>query len=73
MINDIIGYTATAVTLFSFTQATVLRIRLVNSIGAILWMVYGILIVSYPNLITNSLILIIHLGWFIKNRKTIFI
>jgi hypothetical protein len=72
MISDIVGYIATAATLFSFTQSTVLRIRVINSIGAILWIFYGILIVSYPNLITNALILIIHSVWFIKNRKDIF-
>jgi hypothetical protein len=72
MISDIVGYIATAATLFSFTQSTVLKIRIINSMGAILWIFYGILIVSYPNLITNALILIIHSVWFIKNRKDIF-
>lgn len=69
--TEIIGYIATVVTIFSFTQSTVFRIRLINGTAAMLWVVYGFMAASYPNVVTNGIILMIHTFWFIKNRNSL--
>jgi len=44
-------------------------LRLINSIGSIAWIVYGIGIMAGPTIMVNACVLCIHLHWFYKNRK----
>ena len=67
---DIIGYIGMAVILYSFTIENIYKLRLVNSIGCIVWIVYGLGIMAGPTILVNSSVLAIHLHWFYKNRKT---
>ena len=66
---DIIGYIATIIILYSFTIENIFKLRLINSIGSIVWIVYGICIMSGPTIVVNSCVLCIHTYWFIKHRK----
>jgi hypothetical protein len=45
-------------------------LRLMNSIGSIVWIIYGIGIWAGPTIMVNACVLCIHLHWFYKNRKT---
>ena len=67
---DIIGYIGMALILYSFTIENIYKLRLMNSIGSIVWIVYGIGIWAGPTIMVNSCVLCIHLHWFYKNRKT---
>ena len=67
---DIIGYIGMTIILYSFTIADMYKLRLVNSIGSIVWIVYGLGIMAGPTILVNSCVLCIHLHWFYKNRKT---
>ena len=66
---DIIGYIGMAVILYSFTIENIYKLRLVNSIGSIVWIIYGLGIMAGPTIMVNSCVLAIHLHWFYKNRK----
>ena len=56
--TEIIGYIASAGVLISFLMKDIKTLRLVNSIGCGLFIVYGILLGwSWPIIITNSAIL----------------
>jgi len=66
---DIIGYIGMALILYSFTIENMYKLRLVNSIGSMVWIVYGIGIWAGPTILVNSCVLMIHLYWFYKNRK----
>lgn len=68
---DIFGYIGTILILYSFTIESIYKLRLVNSIGSVFWIVYGIGIMAWPTIIVNSCVLCIHSYWFIKNRKSI--
>ncbi len=68
MINDILGYIATALTILSMTFNDQIRLRIVNGIAAVLWIMYGLLIDSNPNIIVNAVILGIHINWLYKNK-----
>ena len=67
---DIIGYIGMALILYSFTITDMWKLRLVNSIGSIFWIIYGLGIMAGPTIMVNSCVLCIHLHWFYKNRKT---
>lgn len=66
---DIIGYIGMALILYSFTITDMWKLRLVNSIGSVFWIVYGLGIMAGPTIMVNSCVLCIHLYWFYKNRK----
>jgi hypothetical protein len=67
MNNEIFGYIGMAVVLFSFTLNDVAKLRLVNLIGSIFWILYGWSIDSTPTLIVNTAVVLIHTYWFYKN------
>lgn len=66
---EIFGYIGTVLILSSFLVENMFRLRLINTIGAIFWIIYGVGILAYPTIIVNSCIIIIHLSWFYKHKK----
>ena len=63
---DIIGWVATAFTLLSFMCTKMSTLRLINFIGCIFWIAYGVLDSKNPIIVTNLVIATIHLVWYIK-------
>lgn len=56
-----VGYAAMLALLISFTMKDVRKLRFINSVGAILFVVYGFLLqTSWPIIITNFAILCIN-------------
>jgi len=66
---DISGYIGTVLILYSFTIENIYKLRLINSIGSVFWIIYGIGISAGPTILVNSCVLCIHTYWFIKKRK----
>lgn len=69
---EIFGYIGTVLILISFLIENVFKLRVLNSIGAIFWIVYGVGIMAMPTIVVNSCVLIIHIFWIIKHRKKLF-
>ena len=69
MVIQIFGWLGTFFTLYSFTLNDVIKLRLVNSIGSVLWIVYGIQTHTMPTIVVNACVLIIHSVWFVKNKR----
>lgn len=67
--NDIIGWLATILTLSSFLVNDIIKLRVINAVGCVCWIIYGIGGHNYPVIITNVVILMIHFFWFNKNKK----
>ncbi len=65
---DIIGWVATAFTLLSFMATKMSLLRLINFVGCIFWVAYGILDQKNPIIVTNVVIATIHAVWFIRSR-----
>jgi hypothetical protein len=65
---DWVGYAAMATVLVSFLMKSVTKLRLINSLGCLFFVVYGFLLepLSMPIIITNTAILIINLYYLIK-------
>jgi len=58
---EILGYVATAIVIFSFTIRNLKWLRIVNTIGCFLFIVYGLLLLNMPIIITNAAIMLINL------------
>ena len=58
---DLLGYVAMLVTILSMVFSNENKFRIINSIGCVLWILYGIVIHSNPNTIVNAIILAIHI------------
>jgi lipid-A-disaccharide synthase-like uncharacterized protein len=70
MVNwEIFGYIGTALILTSFLIENVFKLRLVNTIGAVFWIIYGVGISATPTIVVNSCVIFIHLTWFYRHRK----
>lgn len=64
-----LGYLATVVTLVSMIVKDMITLRLVNSIGCILWIAYGFVKGDTPILCVNGIILGIHIIALIREGK----
>lgn len=67
---DIIGYIGTALVLGSFLIENVFYLRLINLLGSIVWLSYGIGLWMMPQIVVNSCIIVIHSIWFIKTLSS---
>ena len=66
---EILGYGATLITLASMMAKNMNLLRILNSVGCILWMSYGIIRNDNPVIVVNSTILIIHLVSLYKTKR----
>ena len=71
--TEIVGYIASLVVLISFLMKDIKLLRIVNTIGCSIFIIYGFLLnYSYPIIITNIAIVIINLVFLyklIRNRS----
>lgn len=58
---EIIGYAASLLILVSLIMRSVLRLRVINLVGSIVFAVYGLLIQSYPVAAVNFIIALVNL------------
>lgn len=58
---EIVGWSATAFVIFSFLINNMLWLRTVNLVGAFLWLLYGIIDVTYSIIFLNVVIVSIQI------------
>ena len=63
-----VGYAASTFIDISLIMNSVTKIRIINTIGCILFVIYGLNVGSYPVAFSNSLIIIINLVYLFKDR-----
>jgi len=66
---DIVGYAAMIALMISFTVKDIKKLRIINTIGCILFVVYGFMLHSWPIIITNAFITIVNLYYLLKNKN----
>ncbi len=59
LILELIGYTASLLIAISLMMKSLIRLRILNGIGALVFVIYGILIKAYPVAVLNGLIVVI--------------
>ena len=65
---EIIGITATLFVLASFLVNDIRKVRLINIVGATLFVVYGYLIGAFSTWLLNGVLIIIHIR-FLRKQK----
>ncbi|MCR5557116.1 MAG: hypothetical protein K6F75_06105 [Butyrivibrio sp.] len=71
MIIEAVGYLGSFLVLVSFLMVSVFKLRVVNSIGSIIFTVYALIIHSYPTAIMNICLVLINIYYLVKmSRKT---
>jgi hypothetical protein len=66
--SEWVGYAAMATVLISFLMKSVIKLRIVNSFGCLLFVIYGIMLepISKPIIITNIAIFLINCYYLLK-------
>lgn len=67
---EILGYIAMVLVACSFVLKDVVKLRLVNSLGCACFVVYGLLIGSFPVTGLNALVVCINLYYIFKDTKS---
>jgi hypothetical protein len=70
MIYEIIGLSATLFVLLSFLMKKIESVRIINIIGATLFVIYGLLIHSLSTWLLNGVLIIVHIIYLIKHKKS---
>jgi hypothetical protein len=65
---EILGYIATFMVGLSFMMKDMTTLRIVNALGCLLWICYGVSIDSMPVIITNVGIFGIHFSKLLKEK-----
>lgn len=68
-IFELIGYAASILIAISLMMKSLIRLRIINGIGALIFVVYGVMINSYPVAFLNALIVLIDLYYLTKMVK----
>jgi uncharacterized protein with PQ loop repeat len=59
--TEIVGYAASLLVLVSFLMKDIRKLRMINSLGCALFVIYGVLLgFSWPIILTNTAILVIN-------------
>lgn len=70
-ITELIGYIASTAVLLSFLNKNVIRLRIFNFFGCALFVVYGFALhTSWPIVITNAAIMLIHCYYLFIAKQT---
>jgi len=67
-LTEWVGYLAMTVLLVSFMMKNVIKLRIINSIGCLFFVIYGIMISQYPIVITNFAIILINLYYLLLKK-----
>lgn len=70
-ITEWVGYMASVALIISFMMKDVNTLRIINSIGAILFIIYGYMLhTSWPIIITNVFILLLNIYYLTVKRNS---
>lgn len=67
---EIIGYVGSALVLVSLLMSSVIKLRIINTIGSLIFCIYAIAIQSYPTAVMNGALVIINIYFLIKISKS---
>ena len=67
---EILGYVATLIFAASFLFKSIVPLRIVNSIGAALFVVYALITQTYPVALLNAFLVVVHIYQLWRLKKT---
>lgn len=66
---EAIGIAGTLFVLLSFLMKDIRKVRIINIVGAVLFVVYGLLIDALSTWLLNGILVIIHIVYLLKGKK----
>ena len=69
VVYEIIGYLGSSLILVSFLFKDIKLIRIVNIVGALFFIIYGLAIKTWPTVIVNIALIIIHIFYLARMQK----
>lgn len=68
---ELLGYIATFFVAVSFLFKSIIHLRIVNSIGAILFVIYSVIIAAYPVALLNAFLAVVNVYqlWRLRQEK----
>ncbi|OOF87546.1 hypothetical protein BKG93_01060 [Rodentibacter ratti] len=66
---ELLGYIATFFVAASFLFKSIVHLRIVNSIGAVLFVIYGMIIDAYPVAVLNAFLVCVNLYQLYRLKK----
>lgn len=70
MLIEMFGYLGSALVLVSFLLTSVVKLRIVNTVGSVIFAIYALIIHSYPTAVMNFCLVAINLYFLWKMSKT---
>ena len=67
-LTEWVGYLAMTVLLISFMMKNVIKLRIINSVGCLFFVIYGVMISQYPIVVTNLAIILINLYYLLLKK-----
>ena len=68
MIIEMVGYLGSFLVLVSFLMTSVFKLRVINTIGSVIFTIYALIIHSYPTAVMNACLVLINLRFLWKMR-----
>lgn len=69
-LTELVGYLASLILMISFLMKNINTLRIINSVGALFFIAYGIMLVtSWPIIITNTFILGVNIYYLSKHFR----
>jgi len=68
-IIELVGYLGSLLVLISFITTSVVKLRIINTIGSIIFTIYALIIKSYPTAIMNAVIIFINIHYLYRMLK----
>lgn len=67
---ELVGYAASILIAISLTMTDIYKLRIINSIGCLMFVIYGLNVGAYPVALANAIIIIINIYNLYKLRIT---
>ncbi len=68
---ELFGYLGTALVILSMTMNSVTRLRVVNLAGAVICCIYGALTQTWPTMVLNLSLSVIHIVQLVRTRHSV--
>ncbi len=68
-LTEWIGYLSSFFIAISFFMKNIIKLRIINTLGCILFVIYGILIKSWPVIIANGIIVFVNFYYLVIDRR----
>ena len=68
-ILELIGYVSSVLILISLLMTSVVKFRVINGVGSLIFTVYAILIHSYPTAVLNACLVAVDVWFLVKGEK----